>query len=281
MRLPPPAHGVLPPSPARGAEGWSVLWLAVIPDRLQPLLEETLSLAERFRAGGYHLYLVGGVVRDAVLDRLQPDGDLDFTTDARPDEIEAVVAGWADAVWDQGKRFGTVGVAKAGRRMEITTHRAEAYHPDSRRPEVAFATAVEADLERRDFTVNAMALSLPQLELVDPFGGVNDLAGGILRTPLAPEVSFSDDPLRMLRAARFIAGYALTPVPELVEAVSSMRARLEIVSEERVRDELDKLVVTARPDEGLLFCVQTGLAEEFLPELPALALEQDPIHHHK
>jgi poly(A) polymerase len=165
--------------------------------------------------------------------------------------------------------------------MEITTHRAEAYRSDSRKPEVEFADAIEADLSRRDFTVNAMALSLPDLELIDPFNGVDDLAAGRLRTPLSPEESFSDDPLRMLRAARFIAGYGLTPDPALAEAVSSMRARLDIVSDERVRDELDKLMTVERPGDGLWFLVRTGLAEEFLPELPALALEQDPIHRHK
>src|SRR6202022_2702541 len=199
------------------------------------------DIAGRFAAAGWHLYLVGGVVRDAVVGRMDPDRDLDFTTDARPDDIERIVSGWADAVWTQGKRFGTIGLDKGGRRMEITTHRAEAYHPDSRKPDVVFADAVEADLSRRDFTVNAMALSLPELRLVDPSDGVADLAAGRLRTPLAPEVSFSDDPLRMLRAARFVSGYRLTPDPDLVETVTRLRDRLEIVSDERIRQELDKL----------------------------------------
>jgi len=253
----------------------------VIPDRLQPLVEETAELAARFSAAGFHLYLVGGVVRDAVLGRLRDDADLDFTTDARPDDVEALVTGWADAVWDQGRRFGTIGVLLEGRRLEITTHRAEAYHQDSRKPDVVFADAVEADLSRRDFTVNAMALSLPDLTLIDPFHGVEDLAARRLRTPLAPEESFSDDPLRMMRAARFIAGYDLVPDPNLTAAVMTLRARLDIVSDERIRDELDKLMVVDRPGDGLWFLVRTGLAEEFLPELPALALEQDPIHRHK
>jgi poly(A) polymerase len=251
----------------------------VIPDRLRPLVAETSELASRFSDAGHRLYLVGGVVRDAVLGRSHLD--LDFTTDARPDEIEALVSGWADAVWTQGKRFGTIGLRHRGRDMEITTHRAEAYAPDSRKPEVVFADAIEADLSRRDFTVNAMALSLPDLQLIDPFEGVADLAASRLRTPLAPEESFSDDPLRMLRAARFIAGYALTPDPALTAAATAMRSRLDIVSDERVRDELDKLIVVERPGEGLWFLVRTGLADEFLPELPALALEQDPIHRHK
>jgi poly(A) polymerase len=254
----------------------------VVPERLRPLIEETAPLAERFEAAGHRLYLVGGVVRDALLDRLGDGADLDFTTDALPDQIEALVSGGgADAIWTQGKRFGTVGCRIGDRTIEITTHRAEAYHPDSRKPEVEFSDAIEADLSRRDFTVNAIALSLPDLRLIDPFDGAQDLANGVLRTPLSPEESFSDDPLRMMRAARFIAGYDLTPDPALVDAIVVMRARLDIVSDERVRDELDKLMVVAQPGKGLWFLVQTGLAEEFLPELPALGLEQDPIHRHK
>ena len=270
------------------------------PERLQPLLEETAALTERFAAAGWKLYLVGGSVRDAILGRaLPPAGDLDFTTDARPDDIEAVVSGWADAVWDQGRRFGTIGVRKDGRTYEVTTHRAEAYSPDSRKPDVQFADAVEADLSRRDFTVNAMALALlpapgrsglspapgrsglPQAELIDHFGGIADLAASRLRTPLPPAESFTDDPLRMLRAARFLSGYGLRPDDALVAAVKALRGRLEIVSAERVRDELDKLLVVDAPGAGLWFLVDTGLAEEFLPELPALALQQDPVHRHK
>ena len=246
-----------------------------------PLLDEIQPLAARFTAIGHRIYLVGGSVRDAILGRPLDEIDLDFTTDARPDAIQKIVGPWADAVWTQGKRFGTIGAARGGREYEITTHRAEAYAPDSRKPEVAFADAVEVDLSRRDFTVNAMALSLPDLDLVDPFGGVADLSALRLRTPLAPEDSFGDDPLRMLRAARFIAGYDLAPEPELVAAVRSMRSRMEIVSPERIRDELDKLLVVEVPSPGLWFLVETGLAEEFLPEIPALGLEQDPVHRHK
>ena len=261
----------------------------VIPERLRPLLDETAPLAERFTAAGWKLYLVGGSVRDAILGR-SVSTDLDFTTDARPDDIEAVVRGWADAVWDQGRRFGTIGLKKGGRTYEITTHRAEAYVPDSRKPEVAYADAVEVDLSRRDFTVNAMALSLSaapgrsgpaDAELIDPFGGIADLAASRLRTPLSPTESFTDDPLRMLRAARFISGYDLVPDDDLVRAVKSLRHRLEIVSAERIRDELDRLLVVDSPSAGLRFLVDTGLAEEFLPELPALALQQDPVHRHK
>jgi poly(A) polymerase len=253
----------------------------VVPERLQPLVDETAPLAARFTAAGKRLYLVGGVVRDAVLDRLHADSDLDFTTDARPDEIEQIVAGAAEALWTQGKRFGTIGLRIGGRNLEITTHRAEAYQPNSRKPDVMFADAVEADLSRRDFTVNAMALSLPDLTLIDPFDGVGDLAARRLRTPLDPEESFTDDPLRMMRAARFIAGYGLVPDQALLDAVVNLRSRLDIVSDERIRDELDKLMVVDAPGDGLWFLVRTGLAEEFLPELPALALEQDPIHRHK
>jgi poly(A) polymerase len=252
---------------------------------MQHLVAETEDIATLFEKAGKRLYLVGGVVRDVLLGvgSAGLDGrDLDFTTDARPDEIEAIVGGWADAVWTQGKRFGTIGCKKGDRVLEITTHRAEAYMPDSRKPSVSFSDVVDADLSRRDFTVNAMALRLrPAIELIDPFGGLADLAARTLRTPLSPEESFSDDPLRMLRAARFIAGYGLVPVPELVDAVVALRGRLEIVSAERIRAELDKLMVVEKPGPGLWFMVSTGLAAEFLPELPALAVEQDPIHRHK
>lgn len=253
----------------------------MVPERLRPTLDAANELARLFEAAGARLYLVGGVVRDALADRLSDGGDLDFTTDALPSLTEEILAAWGDSVWAQGKRFGTIGAAKGATRVEVTTHRAEQYGASSRKPEVVFSTALEADLARRDFTVNAMALSLPDLKLVDPFNGVADLTEKRLRTPLAPEVSFTDDPLRMLRAARFIAGYGLQPGPELVDAVTLLRGRLDIVSDERVRDELDKLMVVTDPSEGLWFLINTGLAEEFLPELPALALEQDPVHRHK
>jgi poly(A) polymerase len=264
----------------------------MVPERLAPVLDEVRPLAERLAAGGHRAYLVGGTVRDLLLGRELGDIDFDLTTDARPDEIEAVVRGWADAVWTQGKRFGTIGCRRAGRSFEITTHRAEAYRPDSRKPEVRFADAVDADLSRRDFTVNAMALRLgptsdggapaaDEPQLVDPFGGAVDLAARRLRTPLSPEESFNDDPLRMLRAARFVAAHQLVPEPELVAAVRRLHPRLEVVSAERIRDELDKLMVVERPEAGLQFLVETSLAEEFLPELPAMALEQDPVHRHK
>ena len=253
----------------------------MIRERLLALVETTRPLAGRFDAAGHRLYVVGGAVRDALLDLERGQADLDLTTDALPEETEALLRGWADAVWSQGKRFGTVGCSFRGIRFEITTHRAEAYRPDSRKPNVAFGTDVEADLSRRDFTVNAIALRLPDAELVDPFDGRVDLMERRLRTPLAPDASFEDDPLRMLRAARFVAGYGLRPEPSVVATVERLHRRLGIVSAERIRDELDKLVVVARPSEGLSFVAGTGLADEFLPELPALALERDPIHRHK
>jgi poly(A) polymerase len=253
----------------------------VIPERWTPVIDEARPLAARFEGAGRRLYLVGGIVRDLLVGRHRDAPDLDFTTDARPDEIKRIIEGWADAVWTQGERFGTIGAKKGDRIYEITTHRAEAYSPDSRKPDVVFADAIEADLSRRDFTVNAMAVSLPDVRLIDPFDGANDLATNRLRTPLDPDTSFTDDPLRMLRAARFIAGYGLEPDAALVKAVSRLRERLAIVSAERVRDELDKLLVVDDPSAGLWFLVDTGLIDEFLPELPAMRLEQDPIHRHK
>ncbi len=264
-----------------------------VPERFRPLVDATATLAERFRSRGHRVYLVGGSVRDALVERRPATdvaggdaahtSDYDLTTDARPDEIERVVRGWADAVWAQGKRFGTIGCRAGDRTYEITTHRAEAYRPDSRKPEVTFGDDVETDLSRRDFTVNAMALELPDLRLVDPFDGLADLAAHRLRTPLDPEVSFGDDPLRMLRAARFSAAYGLVPDAALVTAVCKGHHRLSIVSAERVRDELDKILLLPAPgpSRALSFAVSTGLADEFVPELPALRLEQDPVHRHK
>lgn len=252
----------------------------MIPERVGPLLRELAPLASRFEAAGHRLYLVGGVVRDLVLGR-PLDGDLDLTTDATPNQIKSLVAPLATALWTQGERFGTIGLRYGDQLLEITTHRAEAYNDDSRKPVVQFSDQIEIDLSRRDFTVNAMALSLPTPTLIDPFNGAVDLAAKRLRTPLSPEESFSDDPLRMLRAARFIAGYDLVPDDALVRAVAAMHHRLEIVSAERIRGELDRLIVLPRPGTGLWFVVDTRLADDFLPELPAMRLEQDPIHRHK
>jgi len=253
-----------------------------VPARLRPYYEAgspTLELAERLAAAGHECYLVGGTVRDAFLGAASPDVDL--ATDAPPEEVEHLTAGWAEHLWLQGARFGTVGLRKGGLRLEVTTYRADVYRAESRKPEVSYGTRIEDDLARRDFTINAMALRLPEPVLVDPSGGAADLAARRLRTPQAPAVSFEDDPLRMLRAARFIAAYALEPLPELVAAIGTLRQRLEIVSPERVRDELGRLLAVRDPSAGLWLLCETGLADEFLPELNALRLEQDPIHTHK
>ncbi|MDQ0260738.1 CCA tRNA nucleotidyltransferase [Sinomonas atrocyanea] len=238
-----------------------------------------LELGRRFAGAGFELSLVGGPVRDLFLGRTSPD--LDFTTDATPDETLAVVKGWADAHWDIGREFGTIGLRKDRHQIEVTTYRAEAYDSDSRKPEVAFGTSLEADLGRRDFSMNAMALRLPSLALVDPFGGLADLRAGILRTPGAPELSFSDDPLRMMRAARFASQLRVGVAPEVRAAMADMAERIAIVSAERVRDELVKLVNGAEPGTGIDLLVETGLAEHVIPEVPALRLEADEHHRHK
>lgn len=238
-----------------------------------------VDLARRFADAGAELYLVGGSVRDALLQR--PGTDLDFATNAAPDKVTQIVGGWHEGRWLVGIEFGTVGVMKRGVRMEITTFRGERYDQDSRKPAVTHLATIEEDLARRDFTVNAMALRLSDGTFVDPHGGLGDLASKTLRTPLKPELSFSDDPLRMLRAARFAAVLEMRPVPELVEAMRTQRERLGIVSAERIREELEKLLDAARPSIGLDLATETGLCDLFLPELPALKLEQDPIHQHK
>jgi len=253
-----------------------------VPPRLAPLLAPDAPVQRVARAlvdAGHECHLVGGSVRDALIDDIPVE--FDFATDARPEQIEALLAPMADHVWLQGKRFGTVGAQVAGVPCEVTTYRAEVYRPDSRKPEVSFGDSIEQDLSRRDFTVNAMALRLPDAVLVDPYGGAADLATGRLRTPLTPEVSFTDDPLRMLRAARFIARFGFVPDPELVTAVETLGDRLDIVSVERIRDELSKLLLVPDPSPGLWFLASTRLADHFLPELNQMELEQDPIHHHK
>ena len=239
----------------------------------------TDPLGERFEAAGEQLALVGGPVRDAMIGRLQ--NDIDLTTSARPEVTESLLKGWADAVWDMGRDFGTIGCRKGEWTIEITTYRSERYDPDSRKPEVVYGDSLEGDLGRRDFTVNAMAVSLPGIRFVDPFGGLVDLAHRVLRTPGRPEDSFSDDPLRMLRAARFAAQLGFEVDPDVVRAMTEMAERIEIVSAERVRDELVKLVNAPHPRLGLTLLVRTGLAERVLPELPALALERDEHHRHK
>ncbi len=256
----------------------------MVPDRFAPVLAELAPLAARFAEAGFQLYLVGGTVRDLLVDSGRSDYDLDLTTDARPPQIKSCLSGWADAIWTQGERFGTIGARFGARTYEITTFRAESYSDDSRKPHVTYADDVETDLGRRDFTINAMALALTGSAtptLVDPHGGALDLMNKVLRTPLGPEISFNDDPLRMLRAARFIAGYELQPSEQLVAAVKEMAPRLEIVSAERIRDEFDKLITVDHPSAGLWFLYDTGLSDQFLPEMSTMRLEHDPIHRHK
>jgi poly(A) polymerase len=239
------------------------------------------ELGERFASAGYKLYMVGGLVRDLLLGRTDRTPDIDFATDAAPEEIVKVLRGWADRCYLIGARFGTIGARKGNRRYEITTFREEVYREEDRRPVVTFSKDIETDLSRRDFTINAMAVSLPDGDFLDPFGGVKDLAERRLETPLDPEGAFSDDPLRMLRAARFASELEVSPVARVVEAIERMHDRLRIVSAERISEELSRLLLGSRPSAGLRLAVATGLAQEFLPELPALALEQDPVHAHK
>ena len=252
------------------------------PNRLSWLVEPgspTFELAGRFRAAGYSLFLVGGSVRDAFLEREHTD--LDFTTDARPPEIREILEPWADAIYRVGEAFGTIGLRKESLGAEITTFRSEVYRDDSRKPVVSFSSNLEEDLSRRDFTVNAIALRLPELEAIDPFGGLADLAAGVLDTPLDPEVSFTDDPLRMLRLFRFQATLGLAIEPRVREAAQRLASRIEIVSAERIRDELSRLLLAPRPGPALLEVVAAGLSAGFLPELDALAMAQDPVHQHK
>jgi len=248
---------------------------------LAPDVSALLSdLGERFLSAGYEVALVGGPVRDVLLGR-DKRGDLDLTTSAQPSDILRLLEGWADTVWDVGIRFGTVGCRKGDHILEITTYRSEEYDPDSRKPEVTFGSSLIGDLGRRDFTVNSMALRLPEMEFVDPFGGVNDLAARVLRTPSTPEQSFSDDPLRMMRAARFASQLDFTVADEVVVAMTAMAERITIVSAERVREELVRLVMSPNPRTGLTLLVDTGLAAHVMPELPALQLELDEHHRHK
>lgn len=234
---------------------------------------------ELFARAGFELALVGGPVRDLFLG--ETSVDLDFTTNATPDETLAVVDGWADATWEIGKEYGTIGIRKGNEMVEITTYRAEKYDPDSRKPVVAFGTDLKEDLFRRDFTINSMALRLPSLELVDPFGGQEDLRKGIIRTPGTPQASFSDDPLRMMRAARFASRLDIDLAPEVFEAMVDMADRIQIISAERVRDELVKLICGLAPRRGVDLLVESGLASFVLPEIPALKLEVDEHHRHK
>jgi poly(A) polymerase len=237
------------------------------------------ELGEKFSKNGFEISLVGGPVRDAVLGKLVKD--LDLTTNAKPEEIQKCLKGWADSIWDVGIKFGTVGAKVKDYVFEITTYRTEQYEDTSRKPSVEFGKTLEEDLARRDFTINAMALRLPRFELVDIYNGLTDLNNKILRTPLDAQISFSEDPLRMLRAARFMSKLDLKPQADLVEAMKTLADRLKIVSMERINDEFNKLLLTDKPRPGIELLVETGVAEHFLPELPALKLEIDEHHHHK
>ena len=250
-------------------------------DRLGALATSpTVSrLADAFRTAGFELALVGGPVRDALLGR--DVHDLDFTTDARPDDILSVVSPLADAVWDIGRAFGTIGARFGDDTVEITTYRSDSYDGETRKPEVAFGDTLEGDLLRRDFTVNALALRVPEVRLVDPAGGVEHLLSRTITTPSSPEVSFGDDPLRMLRAARFAAQLGFVVDEETRDALSRMAEKIEMVSAERIRDEIAKLLLADEPRPGIELLVASGLADWVLPEVPALRLEVDEHHHHK
>jgi poly(A) polymerase len=249
--------------------------------RLGALAESPVvdTLARAFVEAGFDLAIVGGPVRDALLGRTT--NDLDFTTDARPDDILRIVKPISSVQWDVGRAFGTIGAKVAGEQVEITTYRADSYDGVTRKPTVEFGDTIEGDLVRRDFTVNAMALRVPGRTLVDPTGGVEDLLRGVLRTPSDPRVSFGDDPLRMLRAARFASQLAFDVDADTLEAIAELRQTLEIVSPERVQAELVRLLATDDPTRGIRHLVDTGLMSEFLPEIPALQLEVDEHHHHK
>ncbi|MFD4641388.1 CCA tRNA nucleotidyltransferase [Lentzea sp. NPDC058436] len=237
------------------------------------------ELAARFAAEGKRLYLVGGSVRDAVLGR--PTNDFDFTTDARPAEIQKLLSGWADAQWDTGIAFGTVGASKKGEIIEITTFRADVYDGVTRNPEVTFGDSIDGDLVRRDFTVNAMAFDIAASQFVDPTGGLQAAHDGVLDTPATPQESFGDDPLRMLRAARFVSQLGFTAAPRVIEAMRSMAGQLTRITPERVQVELSKLLCGAHPRRGIELMVETGLADVVLPELTAMKLEIDEHHQHK
>ncbi len=237
------------------------------------------TLAEAFAAAGRELAIVGGPVRDALLGRVTHD--LDFTTDARPDEILRLVTPISSTQWDVGRQFGTIGARVAGEQVEITTYRADSYDGATRKPTVEFGDTLEGDLVRRDFTVNAMALRVPSRTLVDPSGGIEDLIAGRLRTPTDPEVSFGDDPLRMLRGARFASQLEFTVDPATITAMTRLRESLRIISAERIQSELVRLMQTDDPALGIRLLVETGLMDQFLPEVPALRLEIDEHHHHK
>jgi poly(A) polymerase len=237
------------------------------------------ELATRFTEAGHQLYLVGGTVRDAMMDRL--GNDLDFATDARPERVRELLTGWADAIWDTGIAFGTMGAAKRGTTVEITTYRSDAYDRMSRNPEVSFGESIEADLARRDFTVNAMAIDMATQKFVDPHDGRGALKRRVLDTPATPQESFADDPLRMMRAVRFVSQLGFTVAPRVLAAIREMAGEIQRITAERIQTELSKLLCGRYPRRGIELMVDTGLADYVLPELPAMRLEIDEHHQHK
>jgi len=266
-----------PPASQAGLSAAGEMAIASLVERA-PLAS---SLAAAFKEKGFTLALVGGPVRDALLGRL--GNDLDFTTSAPPLETKKILQKWAENVWDTGIEFGTVAGQRGETTVEVTTYRSESYNSESRKPDVTYGTSIEGDLSRRDFTVNSMALELTGVkpEFIDPFGGLADLAKKVLRTPGKPEDSFSDDPLRMLRAARFASQLNFEIAPEVLLAMKDMAKRLEIISAERIRDEITKLLMSTQPRTGITILVETGLADIAMPEIPKLRLEVDEHHHHK
>ena len=244
--------------------------------RVSPVISK---LGQLFQENGFELALVGGPVRDALLGRL--GNDLDFTTDATPEQITKTISGYVDATWDIGARFGTIGASKDDLKLEITTYRAEAYEASSRKPEVVYGKSLADDLGRRDFSINAMAVKLPELEFVDLYDGLTALENKTIRTPSTAESSFNDDPLRMLRAARFASQLNFAVAPEIVVAMKDMKERINIVSKERVRDEIDKLILADKPRLGLTLLIETGLMDLIMPEVPAMQLEADEHLKHK
>jgi poly(A) polymerase len=248
-----------------------------IPSHIRNICNE---IAEKYVEAGNDLYLVGGYLRDLYLGDVTGN-ELDFTTDATPQKTYEILSTWADNTFAQGKAYGTIGAIKHGIRIEITTFRKEVYIPESRKPKVTFGKDLREDLLRRDFTINTLVMKFPEEKFIDHFNAISDIENKVLRTPIEPDISFSDDPLRMLRAARFVAKYNMNPDSELIKSIKSLKERIKIVSKERVRDEFDKIMLVEKPSLGLSYLIDTGLMELIIPEIPALSLTQDPVHRHK
>ena len=237
-------------------------------NHLQTIIQQVDEVRRAFESAGKKIYLVGGIVRDLYGNATNIQNlDIDLTTNATPEEIKAIIKPIADNLWLSGEKFGTIGAHVNGKTIEITTHRSESYLSDSRKPIVEFSQEIEEDLSRRDFTVNSMAIDLSSKELIDPFNGQKDFADGVLRTPLNPDISFSEDPLRMLRAARFTCRFELTPTKKMVQSMKALAPRLEIVSPERIREEFDKFLEVRNPEPGFKLLLKTKIYKLFLPEI--------------